>query len=171
MDPLQEHTIAFTGLKEGLHAFTFELGREFFDAAGEEEFEGGAVHVEVALDKHSTMLVANIHVDGPVNVRCDHCNEPMELVLKGDQRQIFKLTDEEDLDDDELVALGSNAHDVNLTHYIYECLRLSLPARHVHAPGLCDPEVERVLGELTVEHEPLPDPRWEVLDKLKKQQP
>lgn len=171
MEAIQEHTIAFSGLKDGLHEFAFELGKEFFDAAGEEEFEGGKVNVLVKLDKSTSLLVANIHVEGPVAVRCDHCNGPLELVLHGDQRQIFRLTDDEQYDDDELVALDAHAHSVNLTHYFYECLRLALPARHVHPAGQCDPDVEQALGRLTLEHEPVPDPRWDALKELKNKRP
>ena len=167
MEALQEHTIPFTGLKDGQHEFRFELGKPFFEAAGEEEFEGGEVAVKVVLDKTPLLLVTHIHVEGPVQVICDHCNTPMQLALKGDQRQIFQLHGEDDVDDDELVMLDPKAHTINLTHYIYECLRLAVPARHVHPAGQCDPEVDAVLGTLSVEHEPVPDPRWDALKQLK----
>ena len=49
MDPLKEHTIAFSGLKDGEHTFTYKLGKEFFDAAGVEDFEGGDVAVKVSM--------------------------------------------------------------------------------------------------------------------------
>ena len=167
MEALKEHTIPFTGLKDGQHRFEFELGKAFFDAAGEEEFQGGAVKAEVTLDKTPTMLVAHLHVAGTVGTTCDHCNSPVQLPVQGEQRQIFQLHGEADMDDDELVTLDPKAHSINLTHYLYECLRLALPARRVHAPGECDPEVDAVFKKLTVEHQPVPDPRWDVLNKLK----
>ena len=68
------------------------------------------------------------------------------------------------------MSLDSRAHSINLTHYIYECLRLALPIRHVHPAGQCDPEVEQVLNKLEVDHDPHPDPRWEVLKDLKDKQ-
>ncbi len=171
MEPLHEHTIAFSGLKDGAHEFVFELGDTFFQAAAEEAFEGGTVRATVQMDKNPSLLVVNIHVEGPVSVHCDRCDALLEVALRGDQRQIFKLTDDEDLDDDELVAIGSQAHSVNLTHYLYECLRLALPARNVHAPGQCDPEVEAVLSRHIVEHEPGPDPRWDALKGLQNKRP
>ncbi|MBK7384078.1 MAG: DUF177 domain-containing protein [Flavobacteriales bacterium] len=173
MEALTEHTIPFTGLSDGPHEFRFELGTPFFEAAGEEEFEGGEVSVLVKLDKTPTMLVTHIHVEGPVQVLCDHCNTSMDLALSGDQRQIFQLFGEADVEDDELVVLDPRAHSFNLTHYIYECLRLSLPARHVHPEGQCDPEVEKVLEKLNPEHsaEWRTDPRWEVLQQLKTKRP
>jgi hypothetical protein len=117
----------------------------------------------------TTLLVVDLHAKGTVDLRCDHCNAPLAFALEGSQKQIFRLTGEEQYDDGELVSLEAGAHSVNLTHYIYECLRLALPIRHVHAPGECDPEVEQVLERLRVSQEPLPDPRWGVLDQLKNQ--
>jgi uncharacterized metal-binding protein YceD (DUF177 family) len=170
MEPLQEHTIAFTGLKDGEHVFQFMLDQPFFDASGEEEWDGGHVTVDVTLDKTSTLLVVHIKAHGPVQLRCDRCNGPLTFNVKGEQRQIFRLNGTEQYDDDELVSLDEGANSINLTHYIYECLRLALPIRHVHEPGQCDPEVEKVLSRLIVEHEPIPDPRWEVLKELKNQE-
>ncbi len=171
MEPLKEHTIPFTGLKDGSHAFRFHLDSAYFSLEGTEDFEDGTVTVDVELEKTPTMIIASIHVEGPVIVRCDRCDVPMEHHLQGDQRQIFQLNSEESVDDDELVALPPHVHSVNLTHYIYECLRLSLPVRHVHPPGQCDPEVEATLEKLAVDHEPIPDPRWEALKTLKNQRP
>lgn len=167
MEPLHEHTIAFSGLKDGTHEFRFQLGDAFFQATGVEEFMGGDVKAEVTLDKSDHLLVTNIHVDGFINMLCDHCNGPMKQKVKGDQRQIFKLTDEEGVEDEELVGLGANAHEVNLTHYLFECISLHLPIRHVHPAGQCDPEVDNALKNIQVEHEPVPDPRWEALKALK----
>jgi len=171
VEALADHTIAFTGLKDGQHQFDWVLGQAFFDAAHEEEFHGGQVRVELTLDKSAVLLVANLNVSGTVNTTCDHCAAPLYLPVEGKQRQIFQLHGDPDQDDEELVVLDPKAHSINLTHYIYECLRLALPARHVHAPGQCDPEVEAALGNLRVEHEPVPDPRWDALSKLKQQRP
>ncbi|MFN3875579.1 MAG: hypothetical protein ACK4L7_06670, partial [Flavobacteriales bacterium] len=64
MESLAEHTIAFTGLKDGQHRYEWLLGQSFFDAAQEEELAGGHVAVSVTLDKTPSLLVANIHVEG-----------------------------------------------------------------------------------------------------------
>jgi uncharacterized metal-binding protein YceD (DUF177 family) len=173
MDALKDHTISFSGLKDGHHHFGLELAQDFFEATGEEEFLGGQVHVDVDLDKSATMLVTHIHTQGTVTVSCDRCNTPMAMAVDGAQRQIFALGGEEGLDDEELVSLPADAHQVNLTHYIYECLRLAMPLRHVHAEGQCDPDAERALARLATdtEHAPDPDPRWAALQQLKNPRP
>lgn len=167
MEARPEHTISFSGLKDGAHEFDFVLGPAFFTATGVEEFLGGEASMHVRLEKSSHLLVTLIHVDGHINMLCDHCNAPMEQPIKGDQRQIFKLSAENETDDDELVSIDPGAHEINLTHYIFECISLHLPIRHVHAPGLCDPEVEVALEKVQIHHEPTPDPRWAVLNKLR----
>lgn len=168
MDPLIEHTIAFSGLKDGHHAFTFELGNDFFSATGMEDLMGGKALAEVDLDKSEHLLIANIRVEGHVTVPCDHCNSPMQQPVHGSQRQIFKLTAEPgEEDEEELVALDLHAHEVNLTHYLFECVSLNLPIRHVHPPGQCDPDVEAALEKIKIDHEPVPDPRWDALKALK----
>ncbi|MCB9178121.1 MAG: DUF177 domain-containing protein [Flavobacteriales bacterium] len=166
MEPLKDHTIEFTGLKDGLHEFRFVLEQPFFDASAEEEWQGGQVTMDVKLEKSTSLLVVDMSAKGKVKVHCDRCDAPLDQPVEGDQRQIFSLTGGDPTDDDELVSLDDKAHNINLTHYFYECLRLALPIRHVHAPGQCDPEVEKVLSKLVVDQEPGPDPRWEVLKDL-----
>jgi uncharacterized metal-binding protein YceD (DUF177 family) len=173
MEALKEHTIPFTGLKDGRHEFEFMLDEPFFKTMADEEIMGGDAVAEVALDKTPTMLVTNIHVKGTVRVHCDHCGALLDQAIDGSQRQIFQLHGEVngEPEDDELITLDSHAHSINLTHYIYECLRLALPARRVHAPGQCDPAAEEALGRLAVEHEHVPDPRWDALKELKNKRP
>ena len=170
MDALQEFSIQFTGLKDGPHEFRYELDDAFFTASSDDELEGGHVVMNVHLEKTPTMLVASMRCAGDVRLHCDHCNGLMSFPVKGDQQQIFNLngrtTVEEE--DDELVGLGPDESEVNLTHYFYECIRLALPIRRVHAEGQCDPEVDQALKIRSVEHEHAPDPRWAALNALKR---
>jgi len=170
MEALKEHTIAFSGLADGAHEFKFNLDPEFYTATGDEDLNGGQVTVDVKLEKSNTLLVADMHLKGTLALHCDRCDGPLDFPIDGKQQQIYRLTGEDDFEDDELVSLDSRAHSINLTHYIYECLRLALPIRHVHPTGQCDPEVEQVLNKLEVDHDPHPDPRWEVLKDLKDKQ-
>ncbi|MCB9171111.1 MAG: DUF177 domain-containing protein [Flavobacteriales bacterium] len=169
---LKEHTIEFTGLKDGVHAFVFDLDQPFFEAAADEMLEGGRVTADVTLEKGPGMLVANIHCHGAVRTTCDHCNGPMEQPIDGRQRQVFHLNGRQHFDgsEDEVVGLDPNDHAIALTHFLYECVRLAMPTRRLHAPGACDPEVEAALARHLHHDGPEPDdPRWAALRKLKQQ--
>lgn len=169
MVAMPEHTIPFIGLKDGLHDFRFELGEAFFTAAADEEMQGGQVVADVQLDKSPTMLVADIRMTGALNVVCDHCNAPMEWPVACTHRQVFHLNGRQRFDeaDDDVVGLEPDDHAINLSHHLYECLRLALPIRHVHAEGACDPEVEAALERMRHDKTPSTDPRWEALQRLK----
>ena len=78
MEPLKDHTIEFTGLKDGQHEFQFVLDQPFFDASAEEEWQGGQVTVDVTLDKSTTLLVTHLKANGTVRVHCDRCDGPLE---------------------------------------------------------------------------------------------
>ncbi len=170
MDPRREHDIVFSGLKDGEHRFTFELGPDFFASAADEELEGGAVQVAVTLDKAPGTLVLDLSAQGSVSLHCDHCNGLMDFPIEGGQRQIFHLNGRQRFEEenDEVVGLDPQDTTIHLTHYFYECIRLALPIRRVHPAGQCDPETDRALKERATEHEPVPDPRWAVLKDLKK---
>lgn len=165
MEPIHAHTIDFASLTDGSHSFSYELKDDFFRSCGVEEFLGGEAWVEITADKSSEMLVTQIRVDGTVTMPCDRCNTPMHQPVHGEQRQVFVFSGEDGGDGLELVSLAPGTREVNLTHYIYECIRLHLPIRHVHPEGGCDPEVMAILKEISVEQRP--DPRWKKLQELK----
>jgi uncharacterized metal-binding protein YceD (DUF177 family) len=163
MFSLAEHSIAFEGLKEQLYHYDYRLGQAFFEAMANDDLPAGDIHVDVELDKRSTMLVAEIAMKGSVNVLCDRCNADANIPVEGRLRQIFKLSEKESYDDEEVIALGSNEHEINLTGSMYECLLLALPARRVHEVGNCDPAVVSLLDEDSEEGEKKIDPRWNAL--------
>lgn len=171
MEAQKEHSIVIAGLKDGHHAFVFDLHDAFFMAANDDELEGGGVRMNVDLEKHPTTIVVDMHAKGEVRLHCDHCNGLMSFPVDGRQQQIFHLigTDHfEGDEDDEVVGLSPEATEINLTHYFYECIRLALPIRRVHPEGGCDPEVEDALKGGSITTEPVPDPRWAALGALKK---
>jgi len=83
MDPLKDHTIEFTGLKDGEHDIQFVLEQPFFDASGEEEWQGGHVTMDVKLEKSSSLLVVDMTAKGTVKVHCDRCDGPLDQPVEG----------------------------------------------------------------------------------------
>lgn len=165
MQPRSAHTIDFASLNDGSHSFSFALKDDFFLGCGVEEFLGGEAWVDVTLEKSAEMLVVLIRATGTVTMPCNRCDTPMHQHVEGQQRQVFVFSDEDDGDGFELVVLEPGTREVNLTHYIYECIRLHLPLRHVHPEGECDPVVMAILNRISVDRGP--DPRWAKLQDLK----
>ena len=167
VEALKEHTIEFAGLKDGLHDFRFTLDDAFFAAAEDEEIHGGACEAEVQLDKNPNLLVADLRVNGAVRLDCDHCNAPMDQPVEARLRQVYHLNGRQQFDgDDDVIGLDPSDHAIHLSHPLYECIRLALPARRVHPKGGCDPAVDAILNGQHASPSG-EDPRWSALNALK----
>ncbi len=90
----------------------------------------------------------------------------MELAVNGDLRQIYKTSTRSEYDDEEVITIGSNQHELNLTDAFYECLVLALPVRRIHKEDDCDPAVLEALRKIEVKEEHQSDPRWNALRGL-----
>lgn len=167
-DPYQ---IAFTGLAPGTHEFDFQVGDTFFEQVEDTEILAGTVAVSVIMAREERMLDLHFTLDGKVTVSCDRCNEPVEVEVTGKERLIIKLGDRYFEESEDVQVIPDTAHVIALGPFIYEYIHLLMPVRRVHPEdeqgnSQCNPEVIKKLKELAERH--MQDPRWEVLNQLKK---
>lgn len=178
MSGSKEYVIQYSGLKLGTHAFAFEIGKKFFEDFEYSELIDCKVQVKMDLEKSSSMLVLLFDIKGKATFPCDRCLEPVELAIKGDYRQVVKISDYEESDvDDEIVILPSAEYEIDITKFIYDFIMLSVPYKKVHKDGECDQEALRRLDDYLVEEsgddtdvqndEEDVDPRWKALINLK----
>ncbi len=150
-----QYIIHFKGLKEGVHDFAFVIDKPFFESYEQLEVPGGTVHVQVELTKKISFLELAIHLSGNIQVQCDRCLEYFSMPVSFDGNLIVRFSETEKEPDDEVIFLHPEDSQLNLGHYLYECLSLSIPIRKVHPdlPGGrsgCDPEMLKRLEEILV---------------------
>lgn len=170
------YLIAFQGLKEGEHCFEFDVNDTFFGLLDYSLIERGALKVFVNLSKTSRHLELEVAIDGYVYVQCDRCLEEYAENITFDGRLFVKFGEERFDEDDEIWVLSKDDNDLDITHYIYESINLSLPYRKVHPDDkngniTCNPEMLEKLEEYTIEeekNEEITDPRWDKLKDLLK---
>lgn len=172
----REYYIAFSGLKEGKHLFSFAIDNTFFNAYGFEDFNTADLKVNVVLNKLSTMMELTFKASGSVNINCDTTNEPFNLPLEANLDLVIKFGETFDDENETLLILPHGEHQVNVAQYLYEMVVLALPAKRVH-PGILDgslkSEALKTLERLGVKQEGVQkkpieetDPRWDALKKL-----
>lgn len=174
-----EYKIGFTGLSDGLHHFSFQIGKSFFEPLDYSEIKEGDLQVELQLEKKATMLITSFDIKGNVNVMCDRCTGYFDLPIKGSANLIYKFSDE-NMDDENVLTIYPNETEIDVSHPIYELICTLLPVRRLHPDGKCDQEmlnsidqylmVEQNEAESTSQEnneEQEPDPRWAALKKLK----
>lgn len=175
-----EYKIGFTGLTDGKHEFTFEIGKTFFEQLEYSEIKDADLNVKLVLEKKPTMMVADFDIKGKVNVMCDRCTDYFDMPVSGSSSLIYKFG-QEDLDDENVVVVFPNETEIDVTHPIYEFTCLAIPFRRVHPEGKCNQEMLQNIDKyLMVEEKPSKakktsgvkpedeiDPRWAALKQLK----
>jgi len=168
---LDEFIIPFSGLKNGIHHFDFEVNKEFFACFENSEITQGNLKVNLELDKKSVLLVLNIKVSGTVIIPCDRCGDDFELLIEGRESVVVKFASEQDENSDEdVIYLSFKDHEINVAQPVYETISLALPYKRNHADGKCNPEALKKIKLFSKEDlgkSDSVDPRWEALKQLK----
>ncbi|MBO4645080.1 MAG: DUF177 domain-containing protein [Bacteroidales bacterium] len=122
------------------------------------------------------MITLDFHFKGKVQLPCDRCLEPVDIDLDFSENLLVKLVPmiEEPEEEDNLWVVSENTYELDVFHFVYECLTLALPLRVVHpddasGKSTCNPEIIKKLEELTpgeTQREVI-DPRWEALKNIK----
>ena len=172
MFSLETLRIDLKAFKEGSLEKNWMLGDDYFSALEEAEIQRGSVNVGVTLRKAENYFDMEISTEGFVVVTCDRCLDDMEQSIKSDNRFIVKLGIA-DSEDDDTITVDENEGMLDLSWVIYESIALSLPIKHVHAPGKCNTAMTEKLDELSAtrsgdgDDNTAVDPRWSKLTELK----
>ena len=170
---LREYSIPFTGLKLGKHEFEYLVTDAFFD-----EFEYSLVKkanlvCRVQMEKQETMLILNFDISGTIHANCDRCLAQYPQPVAIHEQQIAKFSEEAIDEDDEIIILTKNDHEINIAGLMYEYINVALPFITVCSDEgntpYCDKEMLDSLNKLTAntEHTEQTDPRWDALKKFK----
>ena len=169
MKSLSPYLIKFSGLKEGLHYFNYELGNKFFKKFDYYDFLSSRLLVNLELEKKSTLLNLKFSFSGEIEVQCDISMESFDLNLKTDYSVVVKFKDNIISTDDKVIFLPSGSHSIDISHMIYESVVLAVPQKKIH-PGIENGSLKSEIAEKLEELKPKKnfkdktDPRW---DKLK----
>lgn len=170
MDVLAEFIIPIIGLKLGEHKYQFDVDGQFFQEFENTELEEGALNVDLTLTKRSNLMELVFQVNGTVKSLCDRCGDDLNLNLEHSELRIIKFSQENFNESDDVMILGSEDHEIDVSHMVYETIVLSMPPRRVHddASGdSCNLEVLEKLEEYSEnENENDVDERWSALKDL-----
>ena len=162
--------------------YEYQLDNQFFADLDAPEVQKGLVNVSLKVRKTSGIYELCFHSEGKVIVTCDRCLDEMEQLIETDDKLKVKLgADFSEIDD--IVIVPEEDGYINVAWFIYEFIALSIPMKHVHAPGKCNKEMVNKLSKhlrvvkdeedddfedmVDVEEEPREiDPRWSELKKI-----
>ena len=168
----EAYKIDLKALEEGQTVLEFDLDDAFFQSLEAAEVQHGCLHTTLAVNRIGDCFDLNFHTVGSVVVPCDLCLDDMDQPIVADQRMAVKLGDSYSEDDD-LVTVAEEEGILDVAWFVYESIALSIPIRHVHAPGKCNPamigmlEAHAAARSSEDKAERPVDPRWAALSDLK----
>jgi uncharacterized metal-binding protein YceD (DUF177 family) len=172
MEAMKEFTIPFVGLKEGKHQFEFTIDKTFFAHFEYDDFSQASLQGQLTLDKKSTFLELHFEVSGLVVLPCDVSMELFDYPIEATFDLIVKFGIPPDKPSDEILVLPEGSYQIDVWHYFYEIVVLSLPQKRVH-PGIEDGTLKSEIVEKLKALEPKEthlkgseDPRWNKLKDL-----
>ena len=161
----------------------FVLNHEFFAKIDGPEVQNGKVNVTLIVKRTSHAFELDFQIEGIVWVPCDRCLDDMEQPISSTDKLFVKLGHEYAEEGDNLIIIPEDEGEINVAWFMYEFIALSIPMKHVHAPGKCnkamsnklskhlcgsiDDEEELDNNEIESLVEPThTDPRWDELKKI-----
>jgi len=170
---LKTYSIPFTGLKLGKHNFDYVITNTFFDEFEYSLVKKADLQCKVELDKQETMLILTFHIFGTISMACDKCLAEYPQPVEIHEQQIAKFSEENIDENEEIITLTKNDHEINIAGLIYEYVNVAAPFIAVCSDEgntpYCDKEMIDRLNQLSGNggDDEKTDPRWDVLKKIK----
>lgn len=132
------YNVDLKNLSQGVHEYKYFLENKFFIDIDGTEVQKGKVHVDLSVKNSNSIYEMSFHVEGVVMVPCDRCLDDMGVAVESRNRLVVKFGKEYAEESDEVVVIPLEEGAINLAWFIYEFISLSIPMKHVHAPGKCN---------------------------------
>jgi len=171
MEKSDAFKVRFSGLKFGKHNFEFVVDNSFFEKLEYAQILQGEVQILLELVKKPTHIELNFELKGWVNGNCDRCTVAYQQPVVGAYKMYVKFGDDFEELDDNLIIVPQETFELDVSHYIYEFIELSIPLKKVPCKEsgdttICNQEVLQVL-ESSISEEKKSNPMWNALSKIK----
>ncbi len=143
--------IPLNGLAAGKIEFSWQAGKEFFEAFENAEILDAELDVSVIVEKSGRYFGVDCEIDGSVTVTCDRCLEDLEMPISTDVMLSVKFGDEKTSEEHqegerEIIFVPEGDAVFDMSQIIYDYVCLALPMQRHHEEGECNPEVMRYLS-------------------------
>ena len=143
------YKVDLKNLSPGVHEFEYILENKFFVDIDGDEVQKGKVKVNLTVKRSSMVFDMNFQLEGVVYVPCDRGLDDMDLPISAKNKLIVKFGKEYAEESDEIVIIPEAEGEINLAWFIYEFIALTIPMKHVHAPGKCNKAMSSKLKKHT----------------------
>jgi uncharacterized metal-binding protein YceD (DUF177 family) len=132
------YKIPLKSLSPGEHVFDYLLDTEYFKKIDGQEVQNGKVQASVTVRNNEKSFELRFVLEGEVKVPCDRCLDDMDQVIAHTDTLIVKWGSDYSEEGDNVIVIPEVEGEINIAWFLYEFVVLSIPIKHVHAPGKCN---------------------------------
>ena len=172
----QAFDIAYVGLKNGLHAFEYQIDNAFFESFSLPDFQQSRLDIKLAMDKKGNFFLLNFEITGSIQVNCDRCGEPFDMAIWDEfplvVKRVFDPAADSQEEDPNVVFIPQQETVLNVAKWVYEFALLSIPMQRIHpndadGKSMCNPAVLKKLEEMKNGKESQSNPIWQGLEQFR----
>ncbi len=185
------YKLPLNSIPVGTHRYEYELGNKFFKDIDEAEIQKGNVRVVLTVKNTGDIFELNFDISGIIQIPCDRCLDEMDHEVSTHEHLYVKFGKEYSEESDDIVIVPEEEGEINLAWFLYEFIALTIPIKHIHAPGKCNKAMSSKLRKHTthrtdedddsdgdsgfeaeeeeedvLEENDTTDPRWDELKKI-----
>lgn len=149
----KRYEVNLVGLPEGETELDFMADTEFFREQEQPDVVDSDVRVHLKINHKNGVYYCDFYACGIMHIPCDRCLEPMEHHVDTEESLTVKYGVEYDDSTDGLLIIPENMTSPDFAPLICDMLLLSIPMRHVHPSGGCDPAMRELLNAHSTEEE------------------
>ncbi|WP_373522523.1 DUF177 domain-containing protein [Aquiflexum sp.] len=182
---LRAYDIDVIKLREGKHTFSFEVKDEFFKFYEANDWVNGSdLTANVTVTKTASLMEADFDIVGTIRLTCDRSLEEFDHPMDVAEKVIYKYGLVEEEISEDVYMITKDTQSINVAQLIYEFILLAIPAKKIHPDYIGEMDKDEFeedgslvylsdeydsdeSGDQDIPEKPA-DPRWEILNKLKK---
>lgn len=146
MCSLNQFVISLPSLGEGHHEMEMKADSSLFSDHGNVEVLAADITAYVDIDVRHGVYEIGITCQGWIDIPCDRCLDPMRLDVDEDYDVNVRYGEDYNETDDTII-LPENEVKFDLAPLVADTVLLSIPLRHVHPDGECNPRMEELMKE------------------------
>ena len=135
------YKVDLKNMQQDVQVYEYLLDNQFFANIGGEDIQKGKIHTRLTVSKKAGVFDFSFTFNGIVVIPCDRCLDDMDLPVETTAHLIVKLGKDYSEESDEIVIIPETEGKINLAWFLYEFVALSIPIKHVHAPGKCNKQM------------------------------
>ncbi len=132
------YKVQLAGLQEGRFEQEMKVDTTFFKNMENTDVISADVRVLLTIDHKHDAYKLSLKCEGQLQVPCDRCLDPVEIPVDTTFDVTVKYGPTYSDEADDVLVIPYEDTSLNVAYMIYDTLMLTIPLRHVHAPGKCN---------------------------------